>query len=143
MAETFGTLESVRSADLKTLESTQEVGPIVAASIREFFDRESTQTLLDELALAGVDPAPVAKRVATGLALAGKTVVLTGTLPRRARHEAEALIKRLGGKTSGSVSKKTDFVLAGAEAGSKLDKANTLGVTVVDEAWLDGLEGSL
>ena len=143
LAETFGTLESVRSADLKTLESTQEVGPIVAASIREFFDRESTQTLLDELALAGVDPAPVAKRVATGLALAGKTVVLTGTLPRRARHEAEALIKRLGGKTSGSVSKKTDFVLAGAEAGSKLDKANTLGVTVVDEAWLDGLEGSL
>ena len=143
LAETFGTLESVRSADLKTLESTQEVGPIVAASIREFFDRESTQTLLDELALAGVAPAPVAKRVATGLALAGKTVVLTGTLPRRARHEAEALIKRLGGKTSGSVSKKTDFVLAGAEAGSKLDKANTLGVTVVDESWLDGLEGSL
>ena len=143
LAETFGTLESVRSADLKTLESTQEVGPIVAASIREFFDRDSTQTLLDDLAMAGVAPSPVAKRVATGLALAGKTVVLTGTLPRRARHEAEALIKRLGGKTSGSISKKTDFLVAGAEAGSKLDKAQSLGVTVVDEAWLDGLEASL
>jgi DNA ligase (NAD+) len=143
LAETFGTLESVRSADLKTLESTQEVGPIVAASIREFFDRDSTQTLLDDLAMAGVAPSPVAKRVATGLALAGKTVVLTGTLPRRARHEAEALIKRLGGKTSGSISKKTDFLVAGAEAGSKLDKANALGVRVVDEAWLDGLEASL
>jgi DNA ligase (NAD+) len=135
-------LESVRTANLNTLESTQEVGPIVAASIREFFDRESTQTLLHELATAGVEPSEVTKRVSTGLPLTGKTVVLTGTLPRRSRHEAEALIKRLGGKTSGSVSKKTDFVLAGAEAGSKLEKAHALGVRVVDEAWLDSLDMS-
>lgn len=139
LAERFGTLEAVQSSDLAVLESTSEVGAVVAASIHEFFKRESTQTLLAELALAGVNPAPVAKRETTGLPLAGKTVVLTGTLPRRARHEAEELIKRLGGKTSGSVSKKTDFVLAGAEAGSKLEKAESLGVPVVDEDWLDGL----
>ena len=87
-------------------------------------------------------PKPVEKRVLTGLPLAGKTVVLTGTLPTLARHEAEAIVKRLGGKTSGSVSKKTDFVLAGAEAGSKLEKAVALGVPVVDEAWLTGLAGA-
>lgn len=143
LAEAFGTLDAVRSAELGQLESIQEIGPIVAASIKEFFDRESTHTLLHELALAGVEPAPVARRVSSGLPLAGKTVVITGTLPRRARHEAEALIKRLGGKTSGSVSKKTDFLLAGADAGSKLEKATTLGVAVVDESWLDAREQSL
>ncbi len=143
LAEAFGTLDAVRSAELGQLESIQEIGPIVAASIKKFFDRESTHTLLHELALAGVEPAPVARRVSSGLPLAGKTVVITGTLPRRARHEAEALIKRLGGKTSGSVSKKTDFLLAGADAGSKLEKATTLGVAVVDESWLDAREQSL
>lgn len=139
LAERFGTLEAVQGADLATLETTSEVGAVVAASIHDFFSRESTKTLLAELTLAGVNPSPVARRETTGLPLAGKTVVLTGTLPRRARHEAEELVKRLGGKTSGSVSKKTDFVLAGAEAGSKLEKAQALGVAVVDEDWLDGL----
>lgn len=142
LAERFGTLEALLAADLATLEATPEVGPIVARSIHEFFVRESTTTLLHELALAGVVPRPVEKRVTAGLPLAGKTVVLTGTLPTLARHEAEAIVKRLGGKTSGSVSKKTDFVLAGAEAGSKLEKAVALGVTVVDEAWLTGLTGA-
>jgi DNA ligase (NAD+) len=142
LAERFGTLEAIVSADLTSLEATQEVGPIVAKSIHEFFVRESTTTLLQELTLAGVAPKPVEKRVTTGLPLTGKTVVLTGTLPTMARHEAEAIIKRLGGKTSGSVSKKTDFVLAGTEAGSKLEKAVALGVPVVDEAWLTGLAGA-
>ncbi|MFM1802214.1 MAG: ligA ligase [Planctomycetota bacterium] len=140
LAERYGTLQALREARLEELESTPEVGSIVAGSIHEFFRRESTVTLLDELALAGVEPTKVERRVTDGLPLSGKTVVLTGTLPRRARHEAETLIKRLGGKTSGSVSKKTDFVLAGAEAGSKLEKARSLGVTIVDEDWLDQLE---
>lgn len=139
LAERFGTLEAVRAAELSDLESTPEVGSIVAASVHDFFRSESTQTLLHELVLAGLEPSPVAKRDTGGLPLSGKTVVLTGTLPRRTRPDAEALIKRLGGKTSGSVSKKTDFVLAGAEAGSKLDKAKSLGVQVVDEDWLDAL----
>ncbi len=140
LAERFGTLENLVHADIGELSSTPEIGQVVAASIREFFDRPSTHSLLHELELAGVNPLPVEKRVKTGgLPLEGKTVVLTGTLPNRARHEAEEVIKSLGGKTSGSVSKKTDFVLAGAEAGSKLEKAISLGVTVVDEAWLDAL----
>lgn len=140
LAERFGTLERLSQAEIGELAETPEIGQVVAASIREFFDRESTQTLLHELTLAGVAPRPVERRApATNLPLAGKTIVLTGTLPNRARHEAEAIIKSLGGKTSGSVSKKTDFVLAGADAGSKLEKAIALGVPVVDEAWLDGL----
>lgn len=139
IAEKYGTLHAVREAELDDLEQTSEVGSIVAKSIHDFFRRESTATLLDELAMAGVVPSAVAKRETGGLPLSGKTIVLTGTLPRRARHEAEMLIKRLGGKTSGSVSKKTDFVLAGAEAGSKLEKAKSLGVQIVDEDWLDGL----
>jgi len=142
LAERFGTLETLVGADLAALESTPEVGPVVAKSIHEFFDSENTKTLLHDLTTAGVAPKPVEKRITEGLPLAGKTVVLTGTLPTMARHEAEAIIKRLGGKTSGSVSKKTDFVLAGAEAGSKLDKASALGVTVVDQAWLDELARS-
>jgi DNA ligase (NAD+) len=140
LAERFGTLDKLREADIETLSGTPEIGSVVAASIREFFERESTQALLHELALAGVEPKPVERRKTSGnLPLSGKTVVLTGTLPRRARHEAEAAIKTLGGKTSGSVSKKTDFVLAGAEAGSKLEKAVALGVPIVDESWLEDL----
>lgn len=140
LAQRFGTLDRLEKATAEVLAATPEIGQVVAASIREFFDRESTKTLLHELALGGVDPQPVEARKSSGnMPLAGKTVVLTGTLPKRARHEAEEIIKSLGGKTSGSVSKKTDFVLAGAEAGSKLEKAIALGVPVVDEAWLERL----
>lgn len=142
LAERFGTLEHLTAAGSADLAATPEIGPVVAASIREFFDRPSTQALLHDLQLAGVEPQRfVVRKRASVLPLEGKTIVLTGTLPKRARHEAEELIKSLGGKTSGSVSKKTDFVLAGAEAGSKLEKAVALGVPVVDEAWLESLAG--
>jgi DNA ligase (NAD+) len=140
LAGRFGTLERLLNADAAELSGTPEIGNVVAASIREFFEQPSTRTLIHELSLAGVEPQPFEKRKTVGsLPLAGKTVVLTGTLPNRKRDEAEEIIKSLGGKTSGSVSKKTDFLLAGADAGSKLEKATALGVQVVDEIWLDAL----
>ncbi|HEY2158180.1 MAG TPA: NAD-dependent DNA ligase LigA, partial [Isosphaeraceae bacterium] len=139
LAERFGTLEAIRSASLEQLEAVPEVGPVVAASVYEYFQDEDNQKALDDLASVGVAPVPFkpATLGAANLPLAGKTVVLTGTLPRRSRPEAEADIKRLGGKVSGSVSKVTSYLLAGEEAGSKLEKAKALNVPIVDEAQLD------
>jgi DNA ligase (NAD+) len=141
LAERFGTLEAVKSATLADLEGVPEIGLVVASSIFEFFQDQANQGLLDDLYSVGVDPAPVRPAVARAgsLPLAGKTIVLTGTLPTRTRPEAEALIKQLGGKVTGSVSKSTSFVLAGAEAGSKLEKARSLNIPIIDEAELDRL----
>ncbi len=139
LAERFGTLEAIRSASLERLEAVPDVGPVVAASVHEYFQDEDNLKALDDLASVGVAPVPFkpATLGAANLPLAGKTIVLTGTLPRRSRAEAEADIKRLGGKVSGSVSKVTSFLLAGEEAGSKLEKAKALMVEIVDEAQLD------
>ena len=145
LAERFGTLDAVKSATLAELEGVPEIGSVVAASVHDFFQDEGNLKLLDDLRSVGVDPAPVRPAAApTGrLPLAGKTIVLTGTLPNRGRSEAEALIKRLGGKVTGSVSKSTGFVLAGAEAGSKLEKARSLNIPIIDEAELDRLASSV
>jgi DNA ligase (NAD+) len=139
LAERFGTLEAVRSATLADLGAVPEIGTVVAASVFEFFQDEVSRRLIDDLLAVGVRPAPVKPAAApTGrLPLAGKTVVLTGTLPNRTRPEAEALIKQLGGKVTGSVSKSTSMVLAGSEAGSKLEKARGLKIPIIDEAELD------
>ena len=144
LAERFGTLEAVTSATLADLEGVPEIGSVVAASVFEFFQSEANRKQLEDLKSVGVDPAPVRPVASTTgrLPLAGKTVVLTGTLPARSRSEAEALIKQLGGKVTGSVSKSTSFVLAGAEAGSKLEKARSLGIPIIDEAELDRLASS-
>ena len=121
--------------------SVPEIGTVVAASVLEFFQDEANQRLIDDLLAVGVQPAPVKPAAApTGrLPLAGKTVVLPGTLPNRTRPEAEALIKQLGGKVTGSVSKSTSMVLAGSDAGSKLEKARALNIPIIDEAELDRL----
>jgi DNA ligase (NAD+) len=103
----------------------------VAGSVLEFFGSAPGKRLLAKLAKLGIEPQGT---VATTGVLTGKTVVMTGTLPTLKREEAEKMILAAGGKVSGSVSKKTSYVLAGAEAGSKLDKANELGVPVIDEA---------
>lgn len=106
----------------------------MAQSVREFFDKEGTSDLLSRLQEAGVNMQWIGKK--KGTALAGKTLVVTGTLPTLSRQEAEALIVRNGGKAAGSVSKKTSYVVAGTAAGSKLTKAQTLGIPIIDE---DGL----
>ncbi|RUL83077.1 NAD-dependent DNA ligase LigA [Tautonia sociabilis] len=138
LARRFKTIEAIRLASLEELEGVPEIGHVVAASVREFFDDPTHQALLDDLLAAGVSPEPLPElQTADGLPLAGKTFVITGTLPRRSRAEAEALIKRAGGKVTGSVSKNTSFLLAGEEAGSKLEKARQLNIPVIDEEELE------
>jgi DNA ligase (NAD+) len=135
------TLDQLRGRTLVEFEAIPEVGPIVAASIHDYFQDPENQALLDDLTAVGVSPVPVQPARASGgkVPFAGKTFVLTGTLPKRSRPEAESLIKERGGKVSGSVSKMTSYVLAGDEAGSKLEKARQLGIPVIDEAEFERL----
>jgi DNA ligase (NAD+) len=140
LARHFGTLDKLMNASVEQLLEVPDVGPIVAASIHTFFAQPHNREVVEQLLAAGVQP-----RESQGEAddrprpLLGKTLVLTGTLPTLSRDEAQALIEEAGGKVSGSVSKKTNYVVAGEEAGSKLEKARTLGVTVLDEAGLRAL----
>ncbi len=145
IAERVQTIEKLRAMSLADLESIPEVGEVVARSIHDYFRERENQKLLDDLAAVGVRPEPLHPAAAKGgkLVFAGKTFVLTGTLPRRERAEAEALIKERGGKVSGSVSKLTSYVLAGEKAGSKLDKAKQLGVPVIDEAEFERMAEDL
>ena len=129
-------LDALLAADVEALQLVPDVGPVVAASIAAFFAEAQNREVIEGLRRAGVnwpegEPAQAGPQV-----LAGKTLVLTGTLPTLKRDEAKALVEAAGGKVAGSVSKKTDYVVAGEEAGSKLEKALELGVTVIDEAEL-------
>lgn len=132
LAQHFGSLEAVQQADIEALTAIPDVGEIVAASVVEFFSFPENTEMVERLLAAGITP--VHESDAVSDALAGKTVVVTGTLPTLSREEAEKLIVQHGGKAGSSVSKKTAFVLAGEKAGSKLTKAETLGIPVVDEA---------
>ena len=145
LAERFGTLDAVASATLAELQGVPEVGLVVAASVFDHFQEAENRAILDDLRSVGVDPVPVVPPAKSpgSLPLSGRTIVLTGTLPVRSRAEAEALIKQLGGKVTGSVSKSTSFVLAGAEAGSKLEKARALQIPIIDEAELDRLASTV
>jgi DNA ligase (NAD+) len=139
LARHFGTLDAVMDASEDELLEVPDVGPVVAASIARFFAEPHNREVVEQLRAAGVhwtEGRP--KRAAAG-ALAGKTFVLTGTLPHWTRDEAKERIEAAGAKVAGSVSKKTDYVVAGAEAGSKLEKARELGVPVIDEARLKTL----
>lgn len=140
LAETFGSLDSIAAADLETLQRAEEVGPKVAHSIRRFFDEPHNRELVDRLRKAGLNFEYEVTRKQGG-PLEGVTFVLTGTLPNLSREEAKSRIEEAGGKVSGSVSKKTRYVVAGEEAGSKLDKAQALGVEVIDEKKLLELIG--
>jgi DNA ligase (NAD+) len=137
LAEDFGSMDALMQASEDELQQVNEIGPRVSASIREFFDEPKNVALVDRLREAGLTFKGHKKQRAT--TLAGKTFVLTGTLERHTRDEAKKLIEDAGGRVSGSVSKKTDYVVAGAEAGSKLDKARELGVTVVGEDEMEQL----
>jgi DNA ligase (NAD+) len=139
LAEHFGSMDALMQASLREpaeaalaeLQEVTEVGPRVAESIREFFEEPKNVKLVEDLQTLGVTMRGVKKQ--RGTRLTGKTFVLTGTLARHTRDEAKQMIEEAGGKVSGSVSKKTDYVVAGADAGSKLDKARELGVKVIDE----------
>ena len=137
LARHFGNLERLRRADVAQLLEVPDVGPIVAESIHAFFAEAHNQQVIDGLLAAGFEwPESAGAAAAAPQPLAGKTFVLTGTLPTLAREDAKEMIESLGGKVAGSVSKKTDFVVAGSDAGSKLAKAESLGVPLLDEAGL-------
>ncbi|HOX88437.1 MAG TPA: NAD-dependent DNA ligase LigA [Burkholderiaceae bacterium] len=140
LARHFGSLEALIAADVQGLLEVRDVGPVVAESIAAFFAEPHNREVIAALRAEGVHWSEARTERAAG-PLAGMTLVLTGTLPSLSRDEASALIEAAGGKVSGSVSKKTHFVVAGAEAGSKLEKARSLGVTVIDEAGLRALTG--
>ncbi len=141
LARHFGSLDSIMAADEAALLAVPDVGPIVAASIARFFRQPHNREVVEQLRAAGVTWTETAPQTEAGAAsnplVAGKTFVLTGTLPSLSREDAKEAIERGGGKVAGSVSKKTDYVVAGSEAGSKLAKAQDLGLNVLDE---DGLK---
>jgi DNA ligase (NAD+) len=131
LADHFGSLEALMTADQQTFEPIDQIGPTMAKSLYEYFRNQENRQVIDELLAAGVTPQPPTEERTDKLA--GRTIVVTGTLENFSRQQIEQAIKQAGGKASSSVSKKTDFVLAGAEPGSKLDKALQLGVKVIDE----------
>ena len=137
LAEHFGDISALERAGEEELQQVEEVGPRIAKSIVEFFAEPKNRELVDELRAAGLTLK--GKKKERGTKLAGKTFVLTGTLANYTRDEAKKLIEDAGGKVAGSVSKKTDYVVAGADAGSKLDKAKELGVAVIDEIQMQQL----
>jgi DNA ligase (NAD+) len=140
LARHFGNIDRLMDARVEELLEVNDVGPVVAESIRHFFDQPHHREVVEQLRAAGVhwpDEAGLASDAPRPLL--GQVLVLTGTLPTLSRDEAKALIEAAGGKVTGSVSKKTNYVVAGEEAGSKLDKARELGITVLDEAGLRAL----
>jgi DNA ligase (NAD+) len=139
LAEHFGSMEALATASLEDLQNVAEVGPKIAESIVEFFGNAANRKLVERLSRAGLTFKGQKKE--RGTKLAGKTFVLTGTLAKYTRDEAKKMIEDAGGKVTGSVSKKTDYVVAGADAGSKLDKAKELGVAVIDESQMEKLAG--
>ncbi len=136
LAKHFGSLDALMQADTEKLLQVNDVGPVVAESITNFFSEAHNLSVINALIDAGIRwPETEGKQQSVGK-LSGKTLVLTGTLPTMSRDSAKELIEAAGGKVSGSVSKKTDYVVAGAEAGSKLDKAQELGIIILDETGL-------
>jgi DNA ligase (NAD+) len=131
LAEHFGSMDAIMSASLDELQQVTEVGPRVGEAIVQFFAEPRNRELVERLRQAGLQFQ--GKKKERGTKLAGKTFVLTGTLPTLSRDEAKKMLENAGGKVSSAVSKKTDYVVAGSDAGSKLDKAKELGVAVVDE----------
>ena len=139
LARHFGKLDAIMDATVEQLTGVTDVGPIVALSLRTFFDQAHNREVVKQLRACGLtweEGEPVAGATQP---LAGKTFVITGTLPTLSRDEAKDLLEAAGAKVAGSVSKKTNYLVAGAEAGSKLDKARELGVAVLDENGLKAL----
>jgi DNA ligase (NAD+) len=140
LANDFGSIDAIEKASEEVLKASEGIGPEVAASVRLFFAQGANLKMIERLREAGVVVTAPKRRRSHDGALSGKTFVLTGTLPTLTREEASQLIVDAGGKVTGSVSKKTDYVVAGSEAGSKLTKAQELGIAILDE---DGLKALL
>jgi DNA ligase (NAD+) len=139
LAQHFGSMEALMNASAEELEEVDEVGPRIADSIVEFFQEPRNRELVNRLEKAGLTLSGAKKQ--RGTKLAGKTFVLTGTLSQYTRDQAKKMIEDAGGRVSGSVSKNTDYVVAGSDAGSKLEKAKELGVAVIDESEMEKLAG--
>lgn len=139
LLQEFHDLDQLATADPERIASIDSLGMVVAESLKRYFAQEGSKRLLQELKEAGVNMAYLGEKVAADAALSGMTVVLTGKIERLTRSEAKAKLESLGAKVTGSVSKKTDLVVAGSDAGSKLTKAQELGIQVEDEAWLESL----
>lgn len=139
LLQEFHDLDQLATADPERIASIDSLGMVVAESLKSYFAQEGSKRLLQELKEAGVNMTYLGEKVAADAALSGMTVVLTGKLERLTRSEAKAKLESLGAKVTGSVSKKTDLVVAGSDAGSKLTKAQELGIQVEDEAWLESL----
>jgi DNA ligase (NAD+) len=140
LADEFQTLEKLMNTDAETLEAIDQIGPVMAMSIHDYFNNEANRQVIEDMLAHGVKPTGPEKKA--GDALTGKTIVITGTLANFTRQQIQRAIKDNGGKTSSSVSKKTDFVLAGENAGSKLEKAKKLGVEVIYEKQFMEMIGS-
>ena len=139
LAKHFGKLDSIMDATAEQLLEVADVGPVVAQSLRTFFDQPHNREVVEQLRACGLTWAEAEPAVQAPKPLTGKTFVITGTLPTLGRDQAKDLLEAAGAKVAGSVSKKTDYLLAGADAGSKLDKARELGVAVIDEAQMQSL----
>jgi DNA ligase (NAD+) len=140
LASHFDSMENLRAADLAALAEVNEIGPVIAQSVYDYLHSDEGTQAVDELGAAGVRmEAPPAAGVAQHLA--GKTLVVTGALARYGRDEIEALIVKHGGRAASSVSKHTDYVVAGEKAGSKLDKARQLGIPIISEAEFEAMIG--
>ena len=139
LLQEFHGLDQLATADPERIASIDSLGMVVAESLKRYFAQEGSKRLLQELKEAGVNLSYLGEKVAADAVLSGMTVVLTGKLERLTRSEAKAKLESLGAKVTGSVSKKTDLVVAGSDAGSKLTKAQELGIQVEDEAWLESL----
>ena len=143
LAQHFGTLETLTAAPVELLETVTDVGPVVAREIRRFFDQSHNQRVIEALRQHGVNwPEETPRGVPEGV-FAGKTVVITGTLPTLSRDQARGWLIEQGAKVSGSVSSRTDFLIAGADPGSKYDKAVSLGIQVIEEYEMKALAGEV
>ena len=136
LAEHFASMVALQAATLDEIMAVQDVGPIVATAVRTFLDEKTNQQVIADLRAHGVHWPDVVKKTSSFQPLAGKTLVITGTLPTLSRMEAEEMIRAAGGKVSGSVTKKTSYLLAGSDGGSKLQKAGELNVPVIAESDL-------
>ena len=142
LAEQFGSVGKLRAATVQQIEETPDVGPVVSRSVFEFLQSELARNVIDKLERSGVEYPAIDVKARESLPLAGLTFVITGTLAGLQRDAAEDALRALGAKVSGSVSKKTSFLVVGADAGSKLAKAQSLGVTILDEAGLQRVLGT-
>lgn len=139
LAAHFKTMDALMNASEEQLAAIRDIGPVTAEYIRDFFSEEANRAMIEQLKILGVNMEYIDNSVTTESVFSGKRVVLTGTLEKYSRNEATAMLENLGAHVSGSVSKKTDYVIYGSEAGSKLDKARQLGVAVLDETEFEKL----